>query len=348
MDGEGDGWRWRWTEMDSGFQFMHWWHELHVKQELVRFVVARQNNHHMWTGERSKVVTLIKWQLVSVLGERECATNLMMMDCKGTCSRMSWRPFAECTVPLSGQVRDALRRRVYLQPSGRLRVVLCESRVGPFYHGKIWFMQELACSVVAKWGMILVLVLMLRPNNSIMQSHFLSLRQNYNPYRNYAWNYTIMRSYKRRVASYVLEINWIPAMRMQKHSSKCKTRSLQQWILFHGEAKIMFLQTEWKNWVIASHAASGTNYSQTTAYTYKRRVASYVQEINWMPSKSNWIWLNLAESPSKSTANHGKRSHRIPWRPSQERHKARKNNVASGTNYSRMMAYTSISMEKSY
>ena len=140
----------------------------------------------------------------------------MKMDCKGTCSRTSWRPFAECTVPLSGQVRDALRRRVYLQPSGRLRVVLCESRVGPFYYGQIWFTRELAWSVVAKWGMILVLVLMLRPNNGIMLSHFLLLRQNSDPYGNYAWNYTTMRSYKRRVASYVLEINWMPATRMQK------------------------------------------------------------------------------------------------------------------------------------
>ena len=166
MDGDGDGQRWI-VGSSSCIDDMS-------------FIWGLQNNHHTRTGEQSKVVTLIKWQLASVLGERECATkrNLMMMDCRGTCSRMSCRPSAECTVPLSGQVRDALRRRVYLQPSGRLRVVLCESRVGPFYYGQIWFTRELAWSVVAKWGMILVLVLMLRPNNGIMLSHFVSLQQN--------------------------------------------------------------------------------------------------------------------------------------------------------------------------
>ena len=134
MDGDGDGQRWI-VGSSSCIDDMS-------------FIWGLQNNHHTRTGEQSKVVTLIKWQLASVLGERECATkrNLMMMDCRGTCSRMSCRPSAECTVPLSGQVRDALRRRVYLQPSGRLRVVLCESRVGPFYYGQIWFTRELAWS----------------------------------------------------------------------------------------------------------------------------------------------------------------------------------------------------------
>ena len=157
-----DEWRWMEKEMDGDGDGQRW---------IVGSSSCINDMSFMWN---------IKWQLASVLDKREWETrgDLVMMNCKGICSRMSCRPSAECTVPLSGQVRDALRRRVYLQPSGRLRVVLCESRVGPFYYGQIWFTRELAWSLVAKWGMILVLVLMLRPNNGIMLSHFVSLQQN--------------------------------------------------------------------------------------------------------------------------------------------------------------------------